>query len=43
MRPGEPPSSVVLGNPETLRPLGGLNFVSLEEGISKTIDYYKTI
>jgi len=40
MRPGEPPKSVVVGNPETLRPLfeGKIpELVPLEEGIALTI------
>ncbi len=44
MRGGEPPSSVVLGDPETLRPLydGQLpKLLSLEEGLKRTIDYYR--
>lgn len=43
MRPGEPERSVVLGNPETLKPLGinkgGL--VTLEEGLIRTVDWYR--
>jgi UDP-glucose 4-epimerase len=41
MRPGEPENSIVIGNPETLKPLGHLNLITLEEGIAKTIPYYK--
>ncbi len=40
MRPGEPVGATVLGNPETLRPLGEFNFIPLEDGIAKTIAYY---
>lgn len=43
MRKGEPENSVVLGNPETLKPLfnGKLpKLVSLEEGLEETIDWY---
>lgn len=44
MRPGEPPGSVVVGDPETLRPLyaGELPpFIPLEQGIAETVVYYK--
>lgn len=44
MRGGEPEHSVVLGDPETLRPLyGGAlpDLVSLEEGIERTVEYYR--
>lgn len=44
MRPGETPRSVVVGAPETLRPLFGGEvpiFTSLEDGIRNTIDYYR--
>ena len=40
MRPGEPPGSVVLGDPETLRPLYGGEvppLTQLEEGLKRTI------
>lgn len=40
MRPGEPEHAVVLGDPTTLTPLGNIKFISLEEGIKKTIEYY---
>lgn len=46
MRPGEPEGSVVLGDPETLRPLydGELpKLLTLEEGLAKTIQYYATL
>lgn len=45
MRPGEPAASVVIGNPETLRPLfGGRHpeFRPLATGLQDTIDYYRT-
>lgn len=45
MRPGEPERSVVLGDPETLRPLFGgelPKLTTLEEGVRKTIEWYKT-
>lgn len=44
MRGGEPDHSVVLGNPETLRPLYGgevPELVPLEEGIRRTVEYYR--
>jgi nucleoside-diphosphate-sugar epimerase len=41
MRPGEPEQSVVLGDPETLKPLGEINLTTLEEGIAKTIAWYR--
>lgn len=44
MRPGEPEHSVVLGDPETLVPLGidpVKFFVPLEEGIKETVKYYE--
>jgi len=45
MRPGEPEKSVVLGDPQTLKPLleGGeeYNFTPFEQGIKKTVDWYK--
>ena len=43
MRPGEPEKSVVLGDPETLRPLYGgdlPDLLPLEAGIEKTVAYY---
>jgi len=43
MRPGEPEHAVVLGNPETLKPLGEFNFTTLEDGLKETIKYYETI
>lgn len=44
MRGGEPEHSVVLGNPNTLRPLYGgelPNLTTLERGIKRTVDYYR--
>jgi len=44
MRGGEPAHSIILGNPETLRPLydGQLPFlVRLEDGISETVAWYR--
>lgn len=43
MRPGEIPNSVVKANPSTLIPLGlprSASFVSLEEGVRRTVDWY---
>lgn len=42
MRPGEVASSVVLGNPKTLSPLGIYpeQLVTLEEGVRRTVAYY---
>jgi len=40
MRPGEPENSVVLADPSTLAPLGTFDFLSLEEGLRRTIPYY---
>jgi len=44
MRPGEPESSIVLGDPTTLIPLYGNvpSLTTLEDGLVKTIDWYKT-
>jgi len=48
MRPGEPENSIVLGNPETLKPLDGKGAISmfplipLEEGLKSTIEWYRT-
>jgi UDP-glucose 4-epimerase len=42
MRPGEPPQSIVLGDPNTLEHIyyaGDL--VSLEEGIGRTVEWYR--
>lgn len=43
MRPGEIPGAVVLADPGTLEPLGILpdSFVSLEDGLEKTVEYYR--
>ena len=43
MRPGEPERSVVLGDPNTLRPLGILpsDLTSLEQGIERTVKWYR--
>lgn len=43
MRAGEPEKSVVLGNPETLKPLGFTvdNLTKMEDGMEKTIKWYK--
>jgi nucleoside-diphosphate-sugar epimerase len=46
MRAGEPENSVVLGDPDTLKPLyGGTipKLLSLEEGIERTVRYYRGI
>lgn len=44
MRPGEEIGGVVLADPSTLEPLGIFkdSFVSLQEGLRQTIDYYRT-
>jgi UDP-glucose 4-epimerase len=44
MRAGEPDHAVVVGNPETLKPLGiGADYLlSLEDGIKKSRTYYQT-
>lgn len=41
MRPGEPEHSIVLGNPDTLEGLELKPFVSLKDGVSKTVEYFK--
>lgn len=44
MRGGEPERSVVVGNPETLRPLYGGDLpklVALEDGVAETVEYYR--
>ena len=41
MRPGEDKMSTVVANISTLKPLKFDNFVSLEEGIEKTIPWYE--
>ncbi|HKP02450.1 MAG TPA: NAD-dependent epimerase/dehydratase family protein [Chthoniobacterales bacterium] len=43
MRPGEPVDSEVVGDPHSLRCLGldAANFVSLEDGLTRTIHWYR--
>lgn len=41
MRPGEPEHSVVLGNPLTLEGLDLRKFVSLEDGVARTVAYFR--
>lgn len=43
MRPGETPGAVVLGDPETLRPLNvrAADLVPLEDGVRRTVSYYR--
>ncbi len=44
MRGGEPPRSVVLGNPETLKPLYGgsvPSLITLEDGVRETVAWYR--
>lgn len=44
MRQGEPDKSIVMGDPETLKPLFGgklPELVSLEDGLVETIEYYR--
>lgn len=43
MRPGEPPASVVLGDPETLPPIGvdPDSLLPFEEGIRRTVWWYR--
>ena len=43
MRGGEPENAVVLGNPDTMLPVdvNRNQLLSLEEGIKKTVNYYK--
>jgi nucleoside-diphosphate-sugar epimerase len=43
MRPGEDKNSTVVGNVETLKPLDFEEFVSLEEGLNKTIPWYREL
>lgn len=46
MRPGEPASSVVVGNPNTLKPLWGKgvpDFITLESGIALSVSYYREL
>lgn len=43
MRPGEPENSIVLGNPDTLAPLGisTNDFTHLSDGVKNTVSYYR--
>lgn len=42
MRPGEPPSSVVLGDPTTLAHVGHTEpLTTLEAGVAETVDYFR--
>lgn len=41
MRPGEPERSTVVADTSTLYPLGPVDFLSLEDGLERTIDYYR--
>lgn len=41
MRPGEPPGSVVLGDPATLRDLGEYALTEFEVAIQHTVDWYR--
>lgn len=43
MRPGEPERSVVLGDPDTLKPLliSATDLVKLHDGIVRTVEYYR--
>lgn len=45
MRKGETPGAVVLGNPDTLAPLNldVADFVTLEEGTVRAVEYYKNL
>ncbi|MCL5435928.1 MAG: NAD-dependent epimerase/dehydratase family protein [Patescibacteria group bacterium] len=43
MRPGEPSGSVVLADTATLAPLGEIKFTPLEEGIKRTIEWYRSL
>jgi nucleoside-diphosphate-sugar epimerase len=42
MRPGEPPSSVVLGEPSTCEQVGidPATFIRLEDGVAGTVEHY---
>jgi len=45
MRPGEPPHSIVIGNPNTLKPLwekGEPRFITLEQGVKETVEWYRS-
>lgn len=42
MRPGEDPGSVVLGDPDTLEPLGlDRDLITLEEGVQTTVEHFR--
>jgi UDP-glucose 4-epimerase len=43
MRPGEPPHSIVLGDPNTLTPLYGERppFIGLDEGVAETVAWFR--
>lgn len=41
MRAGEIDNSIVLGEPETLAPLGMKELIQLKDGMAKTIEWYK--
>lgn len=41
MRPGEPENSVVLGDPETLKPLGDVQLTKFEDAIGEIVDWYR--
>jgi UDP-glucose 4-epimerase len=41
MRPGETKGAVVLGDPSTLKPLGEQKFISLDEGMKQTVEWYR--
>ena len=41
MRPGEDERSIVVGDPETLDGLGVMPLIPLEEGVAKTVAYFK--
>lgn len=41
MRAGEPMNSITVGDPATMAPLGELNMTPFEEGLKKTVDWYK--
>jgi UDP-glucose 4-epimerase len=43
MRPGEPDHSVVLGNPATIDRLKLEPFVDLNEGIRRSVEYFKNV
>jgi len=45
MRAGEDEHSIVLGDPKTLTPIGldGSDFIQLEQGVERSVAYFKTI